>query len=220
MHDRAHGPLPPLLVVLTLVTGLVDAASYLGPGNAFVANQTGNVVLLGFAVSGAHRLSVLAPVIALASFVVGAVLGRRLPGDRGRLLALGAAIEGVLAAAALAAALFVSTVYVPLVPLGLAMGLQNATVRKLGVPDVNTTVLTTTLTGLMSEPIVGAKGRALRRVISVVALFAGEAAGGLLVTFAGLPPTIALATVLLAAVSATAYVLARRGGEWLTGAKS
>jgi uncharacterized membrane protein YoaK (UPF0700 family) len=209
-----------LLVVLTLVTGLVDAASYLGLGNTFVANQTGNVVLLGFAVAGAHGLSVLAPLVALASFVVGAMLGRRLSADRGRLLALAAAIEGVLAAAALAASLLVSTVYAPIVPLGLAMGLQNATVRKLGVPDVNTTVLTMTLTGLMSEPIVGAKRRAGRRVISVIALFAGAAAGGLLVTFAGLPYTIGLAMLLLAAVGATAYILARRGGEWLAAAKS
>ena len=39
-----HGPLPPLLVALTLVTGLVDALSYLVLGHVFVANMTGNVV--------------------------------------------------------------------------------------------------------------------------------------------------------------------------------
>jgi hypothetical protein len=43
--------LPIALLVLTLVTGLVDAVSYLGLGHVFTANMTGNVVLLGFAVS-------------------------------------------------------------------------------------------------------------------------------------------------------------------------
>src|SRR5207253_4744587 len=41
-----YGPLPPLLVAMTLVTGLVDAFSYLVLGHVFVANMTGNVVSL------------------------------------------------------------------------------------------------------------------------------------------------------------------------------
>ena len=48
-----HGPLPPLLLGLTVVTGLVDAFSYLLLGHVFVANMTGNVVFLGFAIAGA-----------------------------------------------------------------------------------------------------------------------------------------------------------------------
>jgi hypothetical protein len=44
-----HGPLPPLPVGLTFVTGLVDAFSYLVLGRLFfVVNMTGNVVFLGF----------------------------------------------------------------------------------------------------------------------------------------------------------------------------
>ena len=41
----------PLLLVLTFVTGLVDAISYLQLGHVFVANMTGNVVFLGFAIA-------------------------------------------------------------------------------------------------------------------------------------------------------------------------
>ena len=41
------GPLPPLLVVMTVVTGIVDAVSYLALGHVFVANMTGNVAFLG-----------------------------------------------------------------------------------------------------------------------------------------------------------------------------
>jgi uncharacterized membrane protein YoaK (UPF0700 family) len=50
--DRPHGPLPVLLVCLTVVTGLVDAFSYLSLGHVSVANMTGNVVSLGFALAG------------------------------------------------------------------------------------------------------------------------------------------------------------------------
>jgi hypothetical protein len=42
--DRSHDPLPVLLVCMTVVTGLVDAFSYLSLGHVFVANMTGNVV--------------------------------------------------------------------------------------------------------------------------------------------------------------------------------
>jgi hypothetical protein len=39
--EARDGPLPPLLLALTAVTGLVDAASYLKLGHVFVANMTG-----------------------------------------------------------------------------------------------------------------------------------------------------------------------------------
>ena len=58
MRDPRHGPLPPLLVLLTVITGLVDAVSYLALGHVFVANMTGNVVFLGFAVVDAEDFSV------------------------------------------------------------------------------------------------------------------------------------------------------------------
>ena len=73
-----HGPLPPLLVSMTLVTGLVDAFSYLVLGHVFVANMTGNVVFLGFALAGAPGFSITASLAAVASFAAGALLGGRL----------------------------------------------------------------------------------------------------------------------------------------------
>ena len=72
-----HGPLPPLLVGMTLVTGLVDAFSYLALGHVFVANMTGNVVFLAFALVGAPGFSILASLVALGSFG-GGLLGSRL----------------------------------------------------------------------------------------------------------------------------------------------
>jgi Protein of unknown function (DUF1275) len=68
-------PLPWVLVVLTVTTGLVDAVSVLGLGRVFTANITGNVVFLGFAAVGVPGFSIARAVVALAGFVVGALLG-------------------------------------------------------------------------------------------------------------------------------------------------
>ena len=76
--DSGHGRLPVLLVGLTVVTGLVDAVSYLALGHVFVANMTGNVVFLGFALAGAPGLSAPASLAALGAFGLGALAGGRI----------------------------------------------------------------------------------------------------------------------------------------------
>ena len=82
-RDGGHGPLPPVLLSMTLVTGLVDAFSYLVLGHVFVANMTGNVVFLGFALAGVPGFSVTSSLAAVASFALGALLGGKL-GSRHR----------------------------------------------------------------------------------------------------------------------------------------
>src|SRR5262249_4651979 len=71
-------PLPTVLIVLTVTTGLVDAVSVLGLGRVFTANMTGNVVFLGFAAAGIPGFSMARAVVSLAGFVVGAILGGHL----------------------------------------------------------------------------------------------------------------------------------------------
>ena len=157
-----HGPLPPLLLGLTAVTGLVDAFSYLVLGHVFVANMTGNVVFLGFALAGAPGFSIGASLVALGSFGLGALaggeVGVRLGQDRGHQLS--ASVSGqaaLLAVCVLLAAVSAQPVpggfrYPLIVALAVAMGLQNATVRKLAVPDLPTTnVLTTTITAMAAD---------------------------------------------------------------------
>ncbi|XUM02004.1 YoaK family protein [Streptomyces venezuelae ATCC 10712] len=145
--------LAPLLLVLTFVSGLVDAASFLGLGRVFVANMTGNVVFLGFALSGVAQLSALASVVALAGFLAGAVAGGawRRDGAAGELFAPLVAVQALLAACALAAATAGWGRYAVLVPLACGMGLQNAVVHRLGVPDLTTAAMTRTLTGLAAD---------------------------------------------------------------------
>ena len=94
---RPHGPLPVLLVCLTVVTGLVDAFSYLSLGHVFVANMTGNVVFLGFALAGVGEISIVASLLAVLAFALGATLGGRWAAGRevhrGHLLAGGTAVQ-------------------------------------------------------------------------------------------------------------------------------
>jgi uncharacterized membrane protein YoaK (UPF0700 family) len=208
------GPLPPLLVAMTVVTGLVDSFSYLLLGHVFVANMTGNVVFLGFAVAGAQGFSIAASLVALASFGLGSVFGGRIAAQfdhhRGRHVAVATAAQSVLLAVSMILAVvgthpFASGVrYTLIVALSLAMGVQNASVRRLAVPDLTTTVLTLTLTGIAADSALGGgKGsKSGRRLISVAAMFLGALVGAVLVLHANvaLPLIIALAIVVLVAV--------------------
>ncbi len=156
------GPLPPLLVAMTVVTGVVDAVSYLALGHVFVANMTGNVVFLGFALAGAGGLSVPASLVALAAFLCGAAAGGRIGarfGDRrfAHLRAANSVTATLLVAAAVLAAIAGQPPsswlrYVLVAAMALAMGVQNAMARSLAVPDLTTTVLTMTLTGIAADP--------------------------------------------------------------------
>ncbi len=223
--DR-FGPLPPLFVVLTLETGLVDAFSYLVLGHVFVANMTGNVVFLGFAVAGAHGFSIAASLTALASFGAGSAIGGRIVarfGDhRGRHLAVAMAVQSVFLLTAVALAIASSNPpqsayrYALIVVLSLGTGGQNASARKLAVPDLTTTVLTMTVTGLAADSVLGGgKGsKSGRRSIAVAAMFLGALVGALLVLHVGivLPLTVALALTLL--VGSVSYLAGRSDPAW------
>ena len=96
------------MLLLTVLTGVVDAVSILSLGRVFVANMTGNVVFVGFALAGASGFSLAASLSALGGFLVGAAIGGivvdRLGSHRGRLLLAVAAAEFLLVVAALLAA--------------------------------------------------------------------------------------------------------------------
>src|SRR6201996_6984884 len=197
------GPLPELLLILTAVTGLVDAVSILALGRVFVANMTGNVVFAGFAITGAPGFSLGASLFALAGFLVGANLGGRMTGKFGHDRALHlraasvaefalAAASLIVAAAAGGAAAFhgtlhlagtatfsVGIIYALAAILAVAMGIQNSVARKLAVPDLTTTVLTMTLTGIGHDSRSGHRGHVTvtRRILAVATMLAGGVAG-------------------------------------------
>ena len=94
--------------------------------------------------------------------------------------------------------------------LALAMGVRNATVRRIGAADLTTTVLTMTLTGLAAEsPLAGGKGEgSARRILAVVAMLTGAVAGALLLKTSLALPLAAAAG--LALVTWLVYVPAAR----------
>jgi uncharacterized membrane protein YoaK (UPF0700 family) len=224
------GLLPPLLVALTAVTGLVDAFSYLVLGHVFVANMTGNVVFLAFALAGTGGFSVLASLVAIGCFALGALvagrLGRSLAERRELLLGVTAAVQAVIVAEAVTmTALAASPVqtglrYALIVVLAATMGAQNATARKLAVPDLTTTVLTLTITGLAADsPLAGATGaRAARRLIAVAAMLAGALVGALFVRHVRIVYPLVIALVILAAVAVTAIARSRSAGTFAAAA--
>ena len=64
-----------MLTSLSLAAGCVEAVGYLGLGQAFVANMTGNYVSLGLAIGQADGRDVLRSGTALAGFVLGVAVG-------------------------------------------------------------------------------------------------------------------------------------------------
>ena len=217
--ETEHGRLSVLLVLLTIVTGLVDAVSFIALGHVFVANMTGNVVFLGFAIAGTPGLSAPASVAALGAFLVGAIAGGRLAvrfaGHRGRHLQTATAVAVVPALlATIAAAIAGQPVsegarYALIVPLAIAMGIQNATARRLAVPDLTTTVLTMTLTGIAADSRLagGSGGHPARRLIAIAAMFVGALVGAVLVLDVDLVLPLGIATALLAASAGAAHRL-------------
>jgi uncharacterized membrane protein YoaK (UPF0700 family) len=200
------------LLTLTAVTGLVDAVSYLRLGRVFVANMTGNVVFLGFSADPHSGLSAAASIIAIAGFILGALAGGRaahtLAARPRRWLAT--AFTGEALILGLVAVLTGTSVlpfagdgrFATIAILAAALGVQNSTVRHLGAPDLTTTVLTLTLTGLAADSALagGPGAKPHRRLGSIATMLAGAAAGAGILQWS---PTavITIAAVLVAAVA-------------------
>ena len=226
VFDEADGPLPIFLVGLTIVTGMVDALSFLRLGEVFVANMTGNIVLLGFDVAGVEGFSAPVHLTALAAFMLGAAAGGRLGAaldhHRGRLVAVVAAAKCGFACTAICISLLMAPPDAPgfryalIGLLATSMGLQNAAVRRLRIPDLTTTVLTGTITALASDlPVAGAnKGQLMRRALSALLLFIGAAAGAAILKLAGITAVLLLNLLLLACVAAGAFRLWSSREPW------
>jgi uncharacterized membrane protein YoaK (UPF0700 family) len=199
-----------LLVVLTFVTGLVDAVTYLGLGHVFAAYQTGNIIVLGFALIGTGQISATASLASLAFFVVGAAFSgwaaSTLERNEGRWLRVMSLLEGcALGLASLAAAVpMLDTHAVAIVSiLALAMGMRNVTVQRLGIGGFSTTVLTMTLATLAGSGLLRWHewDAARPRLVALAAMLLGAATGAALLQY-GPTLVLSLATALSMLVAA------------------
>jgi len=154
-QDPQHGPLPTLLLILTVVTGLEIALVGLALVTSSVAHGSDNV-------SGRYALIAL---------------------------------------------------------LSLAMGLQNATARRLGVPDLTTTVLTLTLTGIAADSGLagGAHPNPGRRLLATASMFLGAAVGAFLIINGGVSVVVALALALLLFNGIVAHRVSSSAEAWTVG---
>ncbi|HVY96168.1 MAG TPA: YoaK family protein [Solirubrobacterales bacterium] len=206
MSDR----LTRALLVLTFVTGIVDAVSFVGLGQVFAAMQTGNVIFLGLGIGGSAGAPLLMPLVALLAFLAGglcaAALGGTAPGGAPN---LGPALVLEIALLAAASALAALTdpaprdgsAYVLVAVLSLTMGLRNTIARRAGGPDLATTVLNLTLVAFTSVAPAGhaPDGALARRGAAFAAILAGAVTGALLL-HAGVAVAL-LAAAVLAAVA-------------------
>jgi uncharacterized membrane protein YoaK (UPF0700 family) len=229
--DNRDGPLPPFMVLLTVVTGFVDSFSYLVLGHVFVANMTGNVVFSGFSLAGSRQFSLLSSVVALLAFVGGAAFGGRIirsdQEHRGRLLYNVLLVEFILVTASYFIAQFgpnpaSGIKYLLIVLLALTMGAQNSAARHLAVPDLTTTVLTMTLTGIGADGrLAGAAGgmpeqrlKLGRRLLSILAMFLGALLGALLILNGHAAIALLCPLVLLAAATFVGERMLTSTGSW------
>jgi len=213
--------LPLLLHVATAITGLIDAISYLALGHVFTANMTGNVVFLAFAVAGAPGLSITRSLTALIAFLIGALIGGRVAARLSEVfipswIATALSLESaLLLAATLAAINFRDSsgssfqLYSIIVLTAGAMGIRNATIRKLAIPDLTTTVLTLTITGLAADSRFagGTSPRWRRRLLAVLLMFFGALIGTLLLRRSLVLP---LATATLLSICCVAISMKQR----------
>lgn len=178
-----------LMLALTFSTGVIDAVGYLGLDRVFTGNMTGNVVILGMALAGGSNLPVLGPLLALAGFMAGAALGGRVlkpagPGWTHRTTVLFSVVAALMLAVAVLLLAIDEELTHPVAvsittALGVAMGVQAATARFIAVKDVTTVVVTSTITGLAADSVLGngQRGSSGRRAAAVILILVGALAG-------------------------------------------
>jgi uncharacterized membrane protein YoaK (UPF0700 family) len=208
-HDRLRVS---LMMVLTFVTGVLDAVGYLALDKVFTGNMTGNIVILGMALAGGDDLPVLGPLLALLSFTLGAfVAGLVLRGSgaawgpRHSALLLGGAGLAVAVGVWFIAigghpGLTAVTIAAPVI--ALQMGVQAMVARHLAVRDMTTVVVTSTLTSLAGESFVGGgKGTVWnRRFAAIAVILIGAALGTLALRLHVSVPIIAAAALTIGVV--------------------
>lgn len=215
--------IPYALLGMTTVSGLIDAVSYLSLGHVFTANMTGNIVFLAFATARVPGVSMALSLTALFTFLVGAIVGGRIMAHAGadsqlRFAARAFFLEMIfLFGASLCGIGYHGDLrehfqpFALIVLTALAMGTRNAAVRKLAIPDLTTTVLTLTITGIGADSWL-AKGnnpRLARRVASVAAMFLGAALGAVVIQYS-ISAALWLATAISAACGLVFFAPSQR----------
>jgi uncharacterized membrane protein YoaK (UPF0700 family) len=200
------------LLVLTAATGAVDGVSYLALDRVFTGNMTGNVLFIGFGITGVQGIPVLNNLVALLTFLLGAALGSRftrsgaggparLPRSSMVVLLTTTAGTLVLAGVWFAIGRLGTPAMITITGvLALLLGAQASAVKHTGIRDLSTVVVTMTMVNLAGDSrLGGGEGPAwLRRVGAIVTMGLGALASAAVVRFLGGAYALVLAGVLMA----------------------
>ena len=153
----------------------------------------------------------------------GGRLGSRHKDHRARLHSSAGALQAGFLAVAVVLAIVAGAVpagglrYTLIAALGIAMGIQNAAARTIAVPDLTTTVLTLTITGIAADSaLAGGQGsRAGRRLVPIVTMLAGALVGAILIRHAQVYDPIVVALVTIVAGAAVSWQLGRSDPDWV-----
>ncbi len=220
------------VLLLSLICGLIDATCLLALGGVFAELMTGNVLLLALGLGSrlitvTWAVSLIGAII---PFVIGAFAAGLATNGRhttaARLIGYPVECAAVVAATILALVTtpevsglmaeesFFMTHDGSLTPvphvdalvivalLAFAMGIHNAMMRKHGVPDVATNLLTLTMAALVSDSAL-AGGQSFhwrRRLLSIVLFIVGAASGAFLLRFHVALPLIAASVIFVLAL--------------------
>lgn len=197
------------LYLISGVCGLVDAVCFLSLGEVFAEMMTGNLLLIMFYLGTGHPFTAYAAnLLAVATFLLGAIIaGRIVRGPYGStrfgfyiewfflMLAVGFSLSLPLETSPVARFALICT-------LAFAMGMQNALIRRHGVPDLATNVMTLTLTALVADSaLAGGMNERWRRRLASITVFATGALFGALLTTRVDPWAALLAALLLFTVA-------------------
>jgi uncharacterized membrane protein YoaK (UPF0700 family) len=179
-----------LVVLLTFVTGAVDAIGFTRLGGVFTSVMTGNMVLLGVSAGKGDVSLAIHTGVAFIAFVLGGLAGARVarhatkdqdfwPRPILTALVLELGVLGVFAIwwESVAGAPTGAAQYAMLGVNAVALGIQSAAVLRFGISGLSTTYLTGTLTQLVAsltkrqEPVHG------RNVVILLALIIGAGLG-------------------------------------------
>ena len=180
------------LLVFTFSTGIIDALSWLGLDGVFTANMTGNVLIVGLGLGGVPEAKGVTALLSLAAFVLGAgaigFVQRRTPSRWTNRTTVAFSIVTVI--------LLLVAVYTLVAPpvthtatanvvMAFAMGIQGGEAVRIGVPQVTTVAVSSAVAGIGLSLFLGLKGERgihlVRRLLAVVLLALGAAAGALLI---------------------------------------
>lgn len=157
---RAWRQILALTTAMTMVAGFVDAVGYINLGQFYLSFMSGNTTRFGIAIAATHNEIVSEGAAIIATFVLGAFIGSllvffassfKLPVVLGCELLCFAAAYGLTAAGA---------GHLALLPIALAMGMQNAIHQVVSGADTGKSFITGSLFGVGDSLAKAVTGRA------------------------------------------------------------